>query len=215
MDILASTREELSRAFAKANDGDVIKLAPGDYGWFQFENRDFAKGVTVTSANLNNPAVFDEQLHVNNVSGLTLKNIKVADNDLADAPSATRVFIRNSEDISLVNMNIEGHVPDSSEGLPASSAKRTDPIAGFGYEIGLRAKNVDGLEIQNVELTDLRLGISLSDVKNAAIDDVEIHGVREGVNLNDVDYVSITDSYFHDFQRFRGDHPDMIGAPGV
>ena len=174
MEITVKTTAQLREAFADAKDGDVIKLAAGDYGWTRLENRDFKNGVTITSADPDNPAVFDVALHIRNVSGLNLDNIEVADNDLASASSMPRLYIYDSEDISLSNMKIEGHIPTSSEGLSTTAGDRNDPIIGYGYEVGLRADNIDGLEIRNVEFTDLRVALTLADVKNASIDAIEV-----------------------------------------
>ena len=77
LDILARTSSELKTAFAEAGDGDVIKLAPGDYGSVRLRDKDFDTDVTITSADPGNRAVFDQYLELNDVSGVTIKGIDV------------------------------------------------------------------------------------------------------------------------------------------
>lgn len=208
MDILVRSSSELRGAFASANDGDVIKLAPGDYGSTLLRGRDFNTDVTITSADSGNRAVFDNYLEFNDVSGVTLEDVDIDASALAASASASRIQVIRSQDVTLRDISVEGHVPTSSED---SSGGRLAPHAGYGYENGMRLRWTDNVTLENVEFSDVRQALSISDdSNNTTISNVDIHDVREGINLNDANGTVIEDSWFHDFKPYQGDHPDMI-----
>lgn len=208
MDIFVRSSAELKGAFASANDGDVIKLAPGDYGSTLLRGRDFNTDVTITSVDSGNRAVFDNYLEFNDVSGVTLKNVDIDASALAGSAAASRIQIIRSQDVTLRDISVEGHVPTSSED---SSGGRLAPHAGYGYENGMRLRWTDNVTLKNVEFSDVRQALSISDdSNNTTISNVNVHDVREGINLNDANGTVIEDSWFHDFKPYRGDHPDMI-----
>ena len=210
MDILARTSSELKTAFAEAGDGDVIKLAPGDYGSVRLRNKDFDTDVTITSADPGNRAAFNQYLELNNVSGVTIEDVDVDAGSLAPAFSYSRLQVIKSQDVTLRDMSVEGHIPTGGEGANPSSASRTEAISGYGYENGVRVRWSEGVTLDDIEFSDLRQALSVSDSKGTDISNLEVRDVREGINLNDVDETLIEDSWFHDFKPFRSDHPDMI-----
>ena len=108
-------------------------------------------------------------------------------------------------------MSVEGHIPTSGEGANPSSAGRTEAIAGYGYENGVRVRWSEGVTLDNIEFSELRQSLALIDSDNTKVSNINVHHVREGINLNDVDETLIENSQFHDFKPFyRSDHPDMI-----
>ena len=211
MDILARTPSELRTAFAGADNGDVIKLAPGDYSSVRLRNKDFDTDVTITSADPSNRAVFNEYLELNDVSGVTIKGVDVDGGSLASNFSFSRLQVVKSQDVTLRDMTVEGYIPTNGEGADPSSAGRTQAIAGYGYENGVRVRWSDGVTLNNVEFSDLRQALALIDSDNTKVSNIDVHDVREGINMNDVDETLIENSQFHDFKPFyRSDHPDMI-----
>ena len=211
MDILARTSSELRSAFAEANDGDVIKLAPGDYSSVRLRNKDFDTDVTITSADSGNRAVFDEYLELNDVSGVTIKGVDVEARSLAPDNSFSRLQVVKSQDVTLRDISVEGHIPSAGEGANPSSAGRTEAISGYGYENGVRVRWSDGIILDDVEFSKLGQALAVIKSDNTKISDIDVHDVREGINLNDVDNTLIEGSLFHDFKPFyRSDHPDMI-----
>ncbi|WP_193143370.1 right-handed parallel beta-helix repeat-containing protein [Meridianimarinicoccus sp. MJW13] len=215
---------ELDAAFQAAADGDRIELAGGDYAIsVNLTGRDFATGLTIASADPNDRAVLTDSLLIENCSGITFEGIDLQAATLAPNYSWSRVQLRNSSDITLRDMTIEGHIPDTIEGTDPDSvaATRDIPLTGYGYEFGVLARNVDGLVMEGVELADLRVGLRLNGATNVTIDDLDLHHTREGVNFNDVTNMVIENSYFHDLNPWYdpdgkfGDHPDMIQYWGV
>lgn len=207
MDILVQSSAELRDAFASANDGDVIKLAPGDYGSTLLRDRDFNTDVTITSADSGNRAVFDDSLEFNNVSGVTVEDIDIEASGIASSAWTSRLQVVRSEDVTLRDISLEGHIPTSSE---ESSGGRLDPHEGYGYENGMRLRWSENVTLEDIEFSNVRQALAIGDSNNTTISNVNVHDVREGINLNDANNTLIEDSWFHDFKPYQGDHPDMI-----
>jgi Right handed beta helix region len=211
LDILVRSSAELKEAFASANDGDVIKLASGDYGSVRLQGRDFNTDVTITSADSGNRAAFDDYLEFDGVSGVTLTNVDIDAASLASAASSSRFQIIKSQDVTIRDISVQGHVPTSSEGIDPGSASRLDPITGFGYENGIRVRWSENVTLEDIEFSDLRQALTISDdSSDTKISNLDVHDVREGINLNDANDTTIEGSRFYDFNPFRSDHPDMI-----
>ncbi len=209
---------ELEQAFATIPDGGRIEIAPGQYERTELTGRAFATGVTVSSAVADDPAVFTDRLILRDVSGVTLETLEVEAGQIASSRNYPRLMVKDSTDVTISDVRIAGHIATADEGQDpfAASTRRLDPIAGYGQDTGLNVQGSTGVTITGVELTDLRLGISISKAHDTTVRDVEIHGVREGININDVRGLLIEDSVFRNFtpwltgKKSNIDHADMI-----
>lgn len=209
---------ELEQAFATIPDGGRIELAPGDYARTTLQGRDFVSGVTITSTDSDDRAVFTDRLDLRDVSGVTVEALEVAAASLAPGRNYSRLQVKDSADVTISDVKITGHVASATEGADpySQTAHRLDPIAGFGQDTGLNVRGSTGVTITDVEMTGLRLGFSIWDAHDTTIRDAEIYGVREGVNTNDVRGLLIEDSVFRNFRhwntgaRENNDHADMI-----
>ena len=209
---------ELETAFASIADGGRIELAPGSYGHTKLSDRHFVTGVTITSAVADDQAVFTNRLLLDGVSGVTVEALQVEAAQLASGRNFPRLHVVNSADVTVSDVKITGHIASANEGAdPVSrTVHRLDPIAGFGQDTGLNVRGSTGVTVTGVEMSDLRLGMSVSNSHDIVIRDAEIHGVREGINTNDVRGLLVEDSVFRNFTPWMGgpkaniDHADMI-----
>lgn len=216
--IIVSSGSQLQAAFAKAQDGDRIELAAGNYGSVTLSGRSFASGVTIASANASSQAVL-EDLTINGVSGLTLADFEVDGTKLGPNGSrVTRVAVNNSQDLTFTGLTIEGHIPTVAEGVDpkAKSTGRMDAITGYGYDLGLRFIDSKNITVSQTEFGDLKTAIGLTNSTGMTFTGLDIHDAREGFNMHDVRDVTIEQSHFHAFKPWRsvvkgvGDHADMI-----
>ena len=185
--ILVHNAAELMSAFATAKDGDRLELAAGNYSGVDLAGRKFSAGVTITSADPNNRAVLTNYLNISNVTGLTVQGIDVDAAKLAPNNSFQRIQIDGSQNVALIDMAVTGHIPTATEGVsPSSASAKIQPIAGYGYDVGVKVAYSNGVTLSHMDLSDLRVAASLTDSQNVNLDNVEIYSVREGINMNDV-----------------------------
>jgi hypothetical protein len=209
--ITVKNAAELMSAFATAKDGDRIELAAGNYGGVDLAGRKFSAGVTITSADLKHRAVLTDYLNISNVAGVTVQGIDVDAAKLAPKDSYTRVTLFGSSNLTLKDMSIEGYLPTASEGVsPSAATTKLEPVAGYGYDVGVVVAYCTGVAMSQLDVTDVRMGFNLGNSSNLQIDNLDIYKVREGIDLHDVDDVMIENSAFHSFNRVPLDHPDMI-----
>ena len=190
-DNMAGASTELAKRVAKAHNGAVIALPPGDYGEAAFHNLRTGGMVTLTSADRAHPAVF-AALSIRNSNGVRFDGIKV---DASKSSLKFPITILNSDHIEL---------------------KGIDAIGG-GY--GASPAAISALMIRDsgdvtVEKSRFRLfwhGISLlgsTRLRVAAneLRDLRTDGIRGGGLIDTV----IEDNFITDFHPMEGDHPDGI-----
>ena len=173
-----------------AADGDVIKIAPGTYSNIILRNASFANGVTVTSADPNNPAVITD-MKVRGSDGLTFSNLS-----LTNTGNLNLAFqFSGSSNLTLDNLNISG-VAGSAAAMNAqlmiirdsSNIQLTNSEFSYGYH---------GVSLLNT---------SFATVQGNYFHDLRTDGVRGGGNS---DY-TIRSNVFTNFHPAVGDHPDAI-----
>ncbi len=209
----------LMAALAVANPGDVIALEPGDYTLGLYNAREsysrFPGEVTVTSADMNNPARFTKVglAGVTNMTfdGLIFKYTFSGDpNFTKDRPFSVDsghlggAPIR-SENITFRNSLFEG---DNASGDVSPAG------FGRGAAIGLSISNTDHVILENNEFrTWYRAGV-YSNVTDLTVRNNEVHDIRsDGFNFVRVTDTLIEGNYFHSWQHRHetdGSHPDMI-----
>src|SRR3546814_7466786 len=102
--IMISSSADLVKACKSATDGDVIQLAAGDYGQVSLKGVHFAKGVTVTSAEPDHPAVLSG-LKVSDSSGLNFTHVEFS---LDHGNTYFPITIGSSSDIHMSQMYVHG-----------------------------------------------------------------------------------------------------------
>jgi len=181
----------LETTLGKARDGDIIKLAPGDYSGLYVRDLHIDGAVTITSQDPSNQAVLTD-LVIRDSNGITLKGLELG----AQESGQQYAFqITQSTNISLNNLKIYG--PDNM---------------GTGLEASLMLIRSS----KNVHVTESEIfrgwhGIGLRDNEEVTIEgnyfhDLRTDGVRGGGNSD----LRIAQNLFTDFYPQANDHPDAI-----
>lgn len=214
--VSVSDAKDLKAAFARAEDGDRIALAPGSYGSVTLSGRSFATGLILVSADPTRPAVL-EALQLDKVGGVTVSGIEIRGTALPPTGSGWRILVSGSHDVILAGLRVTGHIPSASEGSSPDAAKlvKTAPIVGYGHDTGLRVADSRNITVEQSEFSDLRIAIGLSRNEQVRLNRLDIHDVREGIDMHDVRGVLVERSHFHAFKPWKpgngaDDHPDMI-----
>ena len=199
---------ELMAALAAAKGGDVIELAPGNYGTLRLlARRDpwaaFASRVTIRSAQAEHPAVFDA-IELRGVYNLALEGVKIDYRYSAGDPLYKPIVsIRDSGDIALLHVVLDG-----------DNARTTGtPADGFATGIGLAVKGSRGIEVRDSEIFTFHRGATFGTVDGLTISGNDVHDMRsDGMDFASVQNVLIENNHIHDFRKAAdtGDHTDMI-----
>lgn len=206
--INASTSAELYAALSRAQGGETILLAEGDYGGLSLWpgvgfSYDFASNVTIASLDPEKPATFT-WLNLWDAQNLTLDGV-VFDYDYkeGDATSLRPMSIRSSTNISITNSLFDG---DSATGTNSAAD-------GYGSAIALSVRGSENITVEGNEFTNWWRALTVENSKNIEVTNNEINNIRsDGMDFVDVQGVLIEDNYIHDFRASRatGDHVDMI-----
>ena len=203
-----STTAGLIAALKTAQQGDVIALAPGNYGKLILKGQagfdmDFAGGVSIVSADPTNPAVFTG-LDLRGAANLTFAGVTFDYTFNAGDRAWTRPFsIRDSQNITISNSVFDG---DLAAGISVAED-------GFANGIALGIDDSTGIAVEESTFTTFTRGVVTSDSQDITITDNELSDMRsDGLNFSGVQRVQIADNYIHDFRSSvaANDHADFI-----
>jgi len=227
-DTIVSSDAELVSAVAASNGG-TIALAPGSYDDVTISGKTPSTPLVITSTDPANPAVIDGWVMINNSSNITLTGLEVDPASIAAFDGWHQaVLIRDSSDVIVRDIVIDGHIVTAEEGVDPSTIRPGDPnrgdIVGYRYGTGLAVRFSNDVLVEDVEIRDLHSGGFLQNSEAVTVRNAYIHDMRsEGLDLEDLRDVVIEDSRFERFHPWRNtdgydsDHPDMIqfwGANG-
>lgn len=186
---LIKSAGELAAIQSKLSVGDTVALAGGTYSSIGILG---LKGVTITSADPENPAIINK-LGLNDCHDITLSNVTLLQT------SATAMYsfqVKNSNGVTLDNLKVTG--PDD---VPVQSM--TSAL--------MMIRNSDNVTITNSEFSNARYGVSLLDSDGATISGNYFHDLRtDGVRGGGNDNITVAGNTFTDFRSAPGDHPDAI-----
>ena len=205
--ITVSTAAELMAALAASTGGETILLEGGNYGDFTLSAKSKfdldLEGVTIKSADPDNPAVFTT-MALHGVSNLTIDGVIFDYTFSAGDVSYTKPFlVSDSTNITITNSVFDGDV--------ASGVSEVDD--GYGYAYGLVVRNSTGVTISDNDFHTWLRGAVFSGSTGLTITGNEVHDIRsDGMDFVAVQDVLIEDNYFHDFRASydSSDHRDMI-----
>jgi Right handed beta helix region/PKD domain len=199
---------ELSNALRSARGGEVIRLAPGDYGRLELAGHSrqplsFPSKLTLRSANPEKPASF---------SGVDLNfvnNIVLADLDLrytfkpSDSVRTKPFTVRNSGGVAIIDSRFIG---DKASGVG-------DDANGFGTGIGLDVSGSSDIRVERNSFTTWHRGAVFHRSRDIIVRENIVNELRsDGMNFAQVNKVLIEGNRFGNFRTSlkTGDHPDMI-----
>lgn len=188
---LVNNVSALQRVIAGANNGDVIKLASGNYSNVLIRDVQINGNITITSADSSNPAVLKD-LVLRNTSGFTFTGL-----ELAGTTSGHQYAfqIASSSNITMDNLDVYGQ-----------------NNLGSGNETPLMfIRDSQNVTVTNSEFSLGQFGIGMLNTNGVSISgnffhDLRTDGVRGGGNSD----LTVHDNLFTDFYPIGNDHPDAI-----
>jgi hypothetical protein len=194
--IAVNSTAGLLSALAKANGGDTIALAPGEYDNVSFKGLSFTSAVTITSQDPNNPAMLTS-LYATGVNRINFSNLEF---DMTDQNATAPFNVVYSKNISFDHMSVHG----SMDGNPQDDT------------VGLAFSYDQNVSVTNSEFQQARVGITLQSNKHVTITDSSFHDIRtDGIHGTSNSYVKVANNYFTDFYPIGtpatgGDHTDAV-----
>lgn len=189
--ITVSSSTELVSAVQNAKDGDVIKLAAGDYGKVSLSNVHFANGITITSADPDQQAVL-AGLKVTNSSGIDFDHIEFA---LSPEDKYFPITVSSSSDVHFSALDVHGVI----DGDPS-----TDSMA-------MMIRNSSDVSVTDSSFHELHHAVNFLDsdhldISGNSFDTIRSDGIRGGGTSD----LTINNNYFTNFYPVGADHPDAI-----
>lgn len=185
-----ATQSQLDSALRNVSAGDTIQLQSGSYNLKMAANRqtdfDFARTVTITSANANRPAEI-KQMHLRDVENVKLSNL-VMDYERAGSVSGPlardkKYMVEGSSNVTFDKVTFEGEMSGR-----------------YGTGLGLRLKNSSDVDIINSEFVNLKNGLTMTGGSNVNFSGNTMRGIsNDGMLVGGVVGMRIEDNVFRDF----------------
>ncbi|MEM9147457.1 MAG: right-handed parallel beta-helix repeat-containing protein [Pseudomonadota bacterium] len=219
-----STTTELLSALGAASPGDRIALAPGRYDGVTLRNYEFDGTVTITSADPNDRAVFDDNVWIFDSAGLAFEQVDFIMADLADAFWVPAVRLQGTENVRMSDVTIAGQLADETNGLSMSEfgapGIADGPIEEMAWGTGMWISQSTGTVLEQIEIRDFVDAIHLNVTTDTRISHAHLHHLRsDGIKLSNTTDTVIEHSLFHSNQPafppnalHRADHGDFLQA---
>ncbi len=192
--VAVADRAGLDRALSAARGGELIVLAPGDYGELAMKARAFERPVTLQS---DGGASF-ARIALNRVQGLNFRNISVAGRlQPGETEKARYVVVVDSARITWIGGTIAG----TADGNPDNDG------------IGLGVRRSEDIRVEGVRFHDLWRGAVFGNSKRVVARGNRLETMRsDGLNFAGVEDVVVADNMFRDFfpNIEKRDHADFI-----
>jgi hypothetical protein len=185
----------LSAALEKAKGGEVLRLAPGNFGTVELWQRAFASPVIITSDDAKRPAQID-RLKLTDVSGVTFRDLEIGNALAAGEPEYAKMAeVRQGVDLRFERVFVHG----SLDGNPGNDAW------GF-YFVGCR-----NITVADSRFEELMRGMVFDRSQQVAVTGSRFRHMRsDGANFASVQGVTIDRNHFSDFRPNGTDHADAI-----
>ena len=186
--------EELLAALSGDVSGYVLQLQPGDYVGIDINGLNPPAGVSITSADPDNPARLDE-ITISNSSNISMTGLIVTSDDGPVAAWGEHIFrVDNSANIDLSGNSFVGRPGAQSEGF-----------------IGLFIVGSDGVNLSDNEFTNLYRGAVMLNSDNLLLTDNVLHNLgTDAFDFSGVQQVTIEGNRFTELHPVGGDHADYI-----
>lgn len=189
--IMVSSAAQLVSAVKGAIDGDIIQLAPGNYGKVSLSGVQFANGITITSADGDNPAVL-AGLKITRSSGLDIKGVEFA---LDPTDKYFPITVSGSRDVHFSALNVHGVM----DGDPSNDA------------MAMMIRGSSNVSVTGSQFQDLHHAVNFLDSDHVTVSGNSFQVIRsDGIRGGGTSDLVIANNYFTDFFPVGADHPDAI-----
>jgi hypothetical protein len=191
--IAVSNATELSSALASYSGDTTIMLSPGSYGAVRYSGIGTRGALTLTSADPNNKAVF-EDLQFDSSQNVTIDSVAFNPQQFSGQTfGGWGLSFRGGSNFHVENSNFYGE--------HGSLAKVS----------GVYIRDVSGVSIENNTFSDLQYGIQGLTSANVNILDNNLTGIRaDGMQFSSAQHVEIARNFGTNFATEAGAHPDLI-----
>jgi hypothetical protein len=187
------TPDTLQRELTSARPGQTLRLAPGVYIRLVLNGRAVADGVTIESANRDNPARIG-QVDIGRVRGLTLRGVMV-EGALAPADATALISIRQANDVTIEDVGLIG----SPEGMAPRMIN------------GIFLQGVKDVRLERNQVRRLRFGFAYLASRGLSIRHNEICDMAtDGMRGGGTDDLLIEGNIIGGFAPRPGAHPDGV-----
>lgn len=187
---LVSTASELQTALTAAVDGDVIRVAAGDYPFTLISGKVFGTDVTIKANDANDKPVF-AGLHFKSCTHIKVQDIEAT---MSAAPRYG-IAVMNCTDMTVTGCLARGN--------------SADVFAADAHGIWLRSSQ--RITVSNSECKWLEFGLAHLDCDTVTIDGNDFHDIEsDGIRGGGTDNITINGNRFYDFYPLTGHHPDYI-----
>ena len=206
---------QLSAALQKANGGDIINLAGGNYGDFTITSKTFTSGVTIASADSSAPATFSS-LTINGSSNINFDGVHVDWSPSVTAMSfSSAVVIDGSTGIGFIDGVIKGGPAISGVSADSVGTDASDNVIGMPTGRGMTIQNSSEITVTGSDISSFMRGIAIASSEKVTISDNEIHHLRKTAIVGGGSDLVIEGNYLHSSQPWKigtagGDHADFI-----
>ena len=184
-----STSSALNAALKAAHAGDTIQLASGTYSGIVANNLDFTTDVTITSKDVNAPAVITG-LSMSGSSGINFSNLEFSAQTVGNP-----FIVASSQDIHFDHLDVHGSLDGNAQ----------DDSGAFVIRSSSDVSITDS-EFQQLHTAIAHLDDSHINFSGNSFHDIGMDAIRGGGSS----YVTISGNTFRDFYPKDGEHPDVI-----
>jgi hypothetical protein len=192
------TPDNVDRALAAANDGDVIVLGPGVYDAVTLNGRRFEKPLVIDARRA---TLLDMQ--IKNSQGVTIRGgtFNTLPPDSGRKNGAGRVLtIRDSQRIVVNDANFVG--PGATDGKPDGP---------YGDGVGVKMLHSDGVEVRNSQFTGLRVGVSVAESQNFIVSGNTFQWMRsDGIDVAKSRKGLVERNHCSHTRIYEKEHPDCV-----
>ncbi|MCA0942162.1 right-handed parallel beta-helix repeat-containing protein [Salipiger pacificus] len=221
--------QELRAALARARGGEVIALAPGDYGTLGLRGAAaaFDRPLTLRSADPDDRARF-ERIALRGARNLVLEQLDFHHQpEAGESKLLAMLEVRGSGDDPARGITVRGC---RFAGAPVADGVGADPrdavavarqqglVTGNYAGMGIRMQNAEDVAVTGNEVTGVYRGFSLERVAGLEVSGNLVHDVRsDGMTFGQLEHARIERNIVRDLHPWRhaeaehrGDHPDLM-----
>lgn len=216
MPVITVTPATLAAGLKSCAPGDVLALAPGDYGPLSIAKRTFDPPLTIKSADPAKPARFTKAT-ISGGGGVDLVGLVFAYvPDMTTVADTPVVYLNATSRVRILGGEITGGLAVNGVPEEALTLDKSGNVIGWPTCRGVSVLNSSDVVVEGVDIHHCHRGIILTTSRRVSILGGKIHHQRKTGIAGGADEVRIEGNHFHSNRPWRygqtpaGDHGDWI-----